>query len=158
MNFAQLIYTDFANRLIAQASTLYANVDLGLDLTNYTVYALDSTTIVLCLSIFPWTHLRTTKAVVKMHTLLDIRGSIPSFLHTSDSKLHDVHAPDLLVPEPGAIYVMDRGYVLRQVACVALHQAGTSFFMRSKSNMKFHRLYSAKTDFAAGITCDQTVL
>ena len=104
------IYADLAQRLIVQARKLYAKEDLGLDLAN-TVYALDSTTIDLCLSVFPWAHFRTTKAAVKMHTLLDLRGNIPSFIHVSDGKLHDVHALDLLLPEPGAIYVMDRGYV-----------------------------------------------
>src|SRR5215831_19383459 len=93
-----------AQRLIVQARRLYVNEDLGFDLAN-TVYALDSTTI------FPWAHFRTTKAAVKMHTLLDLRGNIPSFIHVSDGKLHDVHALDLLLPEAGAIYVMDRGYV-----------------------------------------------
>jgi hypothetical protein len=104
------IWAEFAQRLIIQARTLYASEDLGLELTN-TVYALDSTTIDLCLSLFPWAHFRSTKAAVKMHTLLDLKGSIPSFIHVSDGKLHDVHALDLLPLEPGAIYVMDRGYV-----------------------------------------------
>ena len=99
-----------AQRLITQARTLYVDEELGLDLTN-TVYALDSTTIALCLSVFPWAHFRTTKAAVKMHTLLDLRGNIPSFIHISDGKLHDVHALDMLLPEAGAIYVVDRGYV-----------------------------------------------
>ncbi len=149
------IYADFAGRLITQARELYASENLGLDLTN-TVYALDSTTIDLCLSMFPWAHFRTTKAAVKMHTLLDMRGSIPSFIHVSNGKLHDVHALDLLVPEPGAIYVMDRGYV-DFARLHTLHQAGAFFVTRSKSNMKFHRLYSAKTDRATGIICDQTI-
>ena len=96
------IYADFAQRLIAQARKLYANEDLELALSN-TVYALDSTTIDLCLSLFPWAHFRTSKAAVKMHTLLDLRGSIPSFIHISDGKLHDMHALDLLIPEAGAI-------------------------------------------------------
>ena len=104
------IHADLAQRLITQARKLYADEDLGLELTN-TVYALDSTTIDLCLSVFPWAHFRTTKAAVKMHTLLDLRGNIPSFIHVSDGKLHDGHALDLLLPEPGALYVMDRGYV-----------------------------------------------
>ena len=104
------IHADFAQRLIGQARALYASEDLGLELSN-TVYALDSTTIDLCLSAFPWAHFRTTKAAVKMHTLLDLKGNIPSFIHVSDGKLHDVHALDLLSPEGGAIYVMDRGYV-----------------------------------------------
>jgi hypothetical protein len=149
------IHADFAQRLIAQARTLYASEDLGLDLTN-TVYALDSTTIDLCLSVFPWAHFRTAKAAVKMHTLLDLRGSIPSFIHISDGKLHDVHALDLLVPKPGAIYVMDRGYVDFQRLHV-LHLAGAFFVTRTKSNMDFHRIYSAQTDRPAGIICDQTI-
>ena len=103
------IYAEFAQRLIALARKLYADEDLGLDLKN-SIYALDSTTIDLCLSVFPWAHFRTTKSAVKMHTLLDLRGNIPSFIHISDGKLHDVNALDLLVPEAGAIYVMDRGY------------------------------------------------
>ncbi len=149
------IYADFAQCLIAQARELYASEDLGLDLTN-TAYALDSTTIDLCLSVFPWAHFRTTKAAVKMHTLLDLRGNIPSFIHVSDGKLHDVHALDLLVPEPGAIYVMDRGYVDFGRLHV-LHQAGAFFVTRAKSNMKAHRLYSAQTDRSTGIICDQTI-
>ena len=104
------IHAALAQRLITQARTLYVDEELGLDLTN-TVYALDSTTIALCLSVFPWAHFRTTKAAVKMHTLLDLRGNIPSFIHISDGKLHDVHALDMLLPEAGAIYVVDRGYV-----------------------------------------------
>jgi hypothetical protein len=104
------IYAEFAQRLIAQARRLYVGESLSVDLKD-TVYALDSTTIDLCLSLFPWAHFRTTKAAVKMHTLLDLRGNIPSFIHISDGKLHDVHALDMLVPEAGAIYVMDRGYV-----------------------------------------------
>ncbi len=104
------IYAEFAQRLIAQARRLYAGDSLGVDLGN-AVYALDSTTIDLCLSMFPWAHFRSTKAAVKMHTLLDLRGSIPSFIHISNGKMHDVHALDMLLPEPGAIYVMDRGYI-----------------------------------------------
>src|SRR5208282_3255093 len=104
------IHAELAQRPIVQARKLYAGEDLGLDLTNI-IYALDSTTIDLCLSAFPWAHFRTTKSAVKMHTLLDLRGNIPSFIHVSDGKLADVHALDLLVPEAGAIYVMDRGYV-----------------------------------------------
>ena len=149
------IYAELAQRLIAQARKLYAKEDLGLDLAN-TVYALDSTTIDLCLSVFPWAHFRTTKAAVKMHTLLDLRGSIPSFIHVSDGKLADVHALDLLVPEPGAIYVMDRGYV-DFARLHAMHQAGAFFVTRAKSNMKAHRRYSAPTDRTTGIVCDQTI-
>jgi Domain of unknown function (DUF4372)/Transposase DDE domain len=104
------IYAEFAQRLIAQARRLYASESLEVDLAN-TVYALDSTTIDLCMPVFPWAHFRSTKSAVKMHTLLDLRGNIPSFIHISDGKLHDVHALDMLIPEPGAIYVMDRGYL-----------------------------------------------
>ena len=144
-----------AQRLIAQARKLYLGEDLGFDLAN-TVYALDSTTIDLCLAVFPWAHFRTAKAAVKMHTLLDLRGNIPSFIHISDGKLHDVHALDLLLPEAGAIYVMDRGYV-DFGRLHGLHLAGAFFVTRAKSNMDSHRVYSAPTDRAAGIICDQTI-
>ena len=149
------IYADFAQRLIAQARKLYADEALGLDLKN-SVYALDSTTIDLCLSVFPWAHFRTTKSAVKMHTLLDLRGNIPSFIHISDGKLHDVNALDLLTPEPGAIYVMDRGYV-DFARLHVLHQAGAFFVTRAKSNMDAKRLTSAPSDRANGIICDQTI-
>ena len=149
------IYAEFAQRLIVQARKLYADEDFGLDLKN-SVYALDSTTIDLCLSVFPWAHFRTTKSAVKMHTLLDLRGNIPSFIHISDGKLHDVNALDLLVAEPGAIYVMDRGYV-DFTRLFALHQAGAFFVTRAKSNMDAKRVYSAPSDRAAGIICDQTI-
>jgi len=149
------IYADLAQRLIAQARMLYANEDLGLDLTN-TVYALDSTTIDLCLSVFPWAHFRTTKAAVKMHTLIDLRGNIPSVIHISDGKMSDVHALDLLLPEPGAIYVMDRGYV-DFGRLHAMHKAGAFFVTRAKSNMNAHRVYSAATDRTTGIICDQSI-
>jgi hypothetical protein len=149
------IYAELAQRLIAQARRLYVNENLGLDLSD-TVYALDSTTIDLCLSLFPWAHFRATKAAVKMHTLLDLRGSIPSFIHISEGKLHDVHALDLLLPEPGATYVMDRGYV-DFARLNVLRQAGAFFVTRAKSNLHAHRLYSAPTDRASGIICDQTI-
>ena len=149
------IYADFAQRLIAQARTLYATEDLGLDLSN-TVYALDATTIDLCLSLFPWAPFRSTKAAVKMHTLLDLRGNIPSFIHISDGKLHDVNALDLLLPEPGSIYVMDRAYVDFDRLFV-FQQAGAFFVTRAKSNADFRRIYSAPNDRAQGIICDQTV-
>jgi Domain of unknown function (DUF4372)/Transposase DDE domain len=149
------IYAEFAQRLITQARRLYVDEDLGLDLKN-TVYALDSTTIDLCLSVFPWAHFRTTKAAVKMHTLLDLKGNIPSFIHISDGKLHDVHALDLLLPEAGAIYVMDRGYV-DFTRLNVLHQAGAFFVTRAKSNMVARRLYSAPSDRQSGIICDQTI-
>jgi len=149
------IYAEFAHRLIAQAQRLHASESLGFELST-TVYALDSTTIDLCLSLFPWAHFRTTKAAVKLHTLLDLRGNIPSFIHISDGKLHDVNVLDLLLPEPGATYVMDRGYV-DFARLHGLHQAGTFFVTRAKSNMDAHRLYSAPTDRAAGIIADQTI-
>ena len=149
------IYADFGQRLIAQARDLYIKEDLGLDLSN-TVYALDSTTIDLCLSVFPWALFRTTKAAVKMHTLLDLKGSIPSFIHISDGKMADVHALDLLQPESGAIYVMDRGYV-DFGRLHALHLAGAFFVTRAKSNLKAHRVYSAKTERSTGIICDQVI-
>src|SRR5450432_4062553 len=115
-------YAEFAQRLIARARRLYMGESLLGDLDT-TVYALDSTTIDLCLSLFPWAHFRSTRAAVKMHTLLDFRGNIPSFIHISDGKLHDVHALDMILPEAGAIYVMDRGYV-DFGRLYRLHQAG----------------------------------
>src|SRR5665213_3615181 len=152
---AQYQVMAFAQRLIAQARRLYADDDLDVDLPS-TVYALDSTTIDLCLSVFPWAHFRSTKAAVKMHTLLDLRGNIPSFIHISDGKLHDVHALDMLLPEPGAIYVMDRGYV-DFARLHVLHQAGAFFVTRAKSNVNAHRVYSAPADRSAGVICDQTI-
>lgn len=149
------IYADFAQRLIAQARKLYADDDLGLELSN-TVYALDSTTIDLCLSLFPWAPFRSTKAAVKMHTLLDLRGNIPSFIHVSDGKFHDVITLDILIPEAGAIYIMDRGY-LDFERLFALHQACAFFVTRAKSNMDFRRVYSAPSDRGKGIICDQTI-
>jgi hypothetical protein len=149
------IYAEFAQRLIAQARRLYADDELEVDLAS-TVYALDSTTIDLCLSVFPWARFRSTKAAVKLHTLLDLRGNIPSFIHISDGKLHDVHALDMLIPEPGAIYVMDRGYV-DFARLYVLHQAGAFFVTRAKSNIDAHRVYSALADRKAGVICDQTI-
>ncbi len=150
------IYADLAQRLIAQARRLYADDDLGLDLKN-TVYALDSTTIDLCLSVFPWAHFQRTKSAVKMHTLLDLRGNIPAFIHVSDGKMGDVDALDLLLPEAGAIYVMDRAYT-DYGRLNALHQAGAFFVTRSRKNMDARRLYSAPADRANGIICDQTIV
>lgn len=149
------IYAEFAQRLISQARTLYAEEDLGLDLSN-TVYALDSTTIDLCLSLFPWASFRSTKAAVKMHTLLDLRGNIPSFLHVSSGKVHDVNILDMMIPEPAAIYVMDRAY-LDFERLFAIHRAGAFFVTRAKSNASIRRVYSAPSDRARGIICDQTV-
>jgi hypothetical protein len=149
------IYAELAQRLIRQARPLYADDDIGIDLAN-TVYALDSTTIDLCLAMFPWARFRTTKGAVKMHTLLDLRGSIPSFVHVSDGKMHDGHALDLLPLEPGAIYVMDRGYVDFS-RLHGLHQAGAFFVTRAKSNLDARRVYSAPVDRSTGIICDQAV-
>jgi Transposase DDE domain/Domain of unknown function (DUF4372) len=149
------IYAEFAQRLIAQARRLYIGESLLGDLDN-TIYALDSTTIDLCLSLFPWAHFRTTKAAVKMHTLLDLRGNIPSFIHISDGKLHDVHALDMILPEAGAIYVMDRGYV-DFARLYVLHKAGAFFVTRAKSNLNAHRVYSAATDRTTGIIADQKI-
>jgi Domain of unknown function (DUF4372)/Transposase DDE domain len=149
------IYADFAHRLIAQARRLYAGDSLGADLKE-AVYALDSTTIDLCLSVFPWAHFRSSKAAVKMHTLLDLRGNIPSFVHVSNGKMHDVRVLDRLVPEAGAIYVMDRAYV-DFARLHALHQAGAFFVTRAKSNLRAHRVYSAPADRLAGIIADQTI-
>jgi hypothetical protein len=149
------IYAEFAQRLIAQARRLYMGESLLGDLDT-TVYALDSTTIDLCLSLFPWAHFRSTRAAVKMHTLLDFRGNIPSFIHISDGKLHDVHALDMILPEAGAIYVMDRGYV-DFTRLHGLHQAGAFFVTRAKSNLNAHRVYSAPADRSAGVIADQTI-
>jgi hypothetical protein len=149
------IYAEFAQRLIAQARRLYAGDSLGVDLGN-AVYALDSTTIDLCLSMFPWAHFRSNKAAVKMHTLLDLRGSIPSFIHISNGKMHDVHALDMLLPEPGAIYVMDRGYI-DFARLYVLQQAGAFFVTRAKSNLDAHRVYSSATDRTTGVIADQTI-
>jgi hypothetical protein len=149
------IHAEFAQRLITQARKLYVGDSLSFELEN-TAYALDSTTIDLSLSLFPWAPFRTTKAAVKMHTLLDLRGSIPSFIHISDGKMHDVNALDLLTVEPGAIYVMDRGY-LDFARLYAIGLASAFFVTRAKSNMDARRIYSANTDRSAGIICDQTI-
>ena len=149
------IYADLAHRLIGQAKVLYADEELGIDLNN-TVYALDSTTIDLCLAMFPWARFRVAKGAVKMHTLLDLRGNIPSFVHISDGKMHDGHALDLLPAEAGAIYVMDRGYV-DFARLFGLHQAGAFFVTRAKSNLDARRRSSAAVDRTTGLICDQTV-
>jgi Domain of unknown function (DUF4372)/Transposase DDE domain len=149
------IHAEFAQVLIAQARKLYVGDGFGIELEN-TTYALDSTTIDLCLSLFPWALFRTTKSAVKMHTLLDLRGNIPSFIHISDGKMGDVNVLDVLVIEAGAIYVMDRGY-LDFTRLYRMHQAQAFFVTRAKSNTKLRRVYSAKTDRSAGIICDQTI-
>lgn len=149
------LYAEFAQRLIARARALYATESFGVDL-EHTVYALDATTIDLCLSMFPWAEFRSTKAAVKLHTLLDLRGAIPSFIHISDGKLHDVNVLDLLLPEPAAFYIMDRGY-LDFARLYALDQAGSFFVTRAKSNMNARRLYSTAVDRSTGLICDQTI-
>jgi hypothetical protein len=149
------IYAEFAHRLIAQARKLYAADSFGVDLNN-TTYALDATTIDLCLSVFPWAPFRAKKAAIKLHTLLDLRGAIPSFIHISDGKLHDVNVLDLLIPEPGAFYVMDRAY-LDFERLYGLSQAGAFFVIRTKSNTDARRVYSAAADRTSGIMCDQTI-
>jgi len=149
------IYADFAQVLIHIARELYAGDDFGLELTE-TVYALDSTTIDLCLSVFPWAHFRKTKAAVKLHTLLDLRGNIPTFIRISDGKMHDVNVLDEMIPEAGTFYVMDRGY-LDFERLYLLGQRLAFFVTRSKSNMGFRRLYSHPVEKSTGIKCDQTI-
>ena len=149
------IYADFAQVLIRQARKLYASEAFGVELSE-TVYALDSTTIDLCMSVFPWARFRSTKSAVKLHTLLDLRGAIPSVIHISDGQWHDVHMLDLLLPEAGAIYIMDRGY-LDFARLHTLHRAGAFFVTRSKVNLDARRIYSAPTDRRTGIICDQII-
>ena len=150
------IHAEFAQCLIAQARKLYIDDRFGIELEN-TTYALDSTTIDLCLSLFPWAGFRTTKSAVKMHTLLDLRGNIPSFIHITDGKWGDVNVLDVLVLEAGAIDVMDRGY-LDFARLYLLHRAQAFFVTRAKSNTKLRRVYSAPVDRGTGIICDQTVV
>ena len=151
------IYADFAQHLVGMARDLYAGDTLrgleGLD----TVYALDLSTIDLCLSVFPWAPFKSTKAAIKLHTLLDLRGSIPSFIYISDGKMHDVKVLDLLQPEPGAFYVMDRGY-LDFERLARLDNAGSFFVTRAKSNTQVRRRYSRPIDRSTGLVCDQTVV
>jgi hypothetical protein len=150
------MYADFAQRLIVIARQLYADEPLDIDWKD-AVYALDSTTIDLCLSLFPWAPFRTTKAAVKLHTLLDLRGSIPSFIFISDGKMHDVNILDQMVLEPGAFYVMDRGYTdFERLA--RLHDAGCFFVTRARTNLKAQRRYSRHVDRSTGIICDQTIV
>ena len=150
------IQATFAQRLISMARKLYIDEPFGVDL-NETVYALDATTIDLCLSVFPWAPFRTTKAAVKLHTLLDLRGNIPAFIHISDGKMHEVNILDQLLPEAGAFYVMDRGY-LDFERLFRLHTAGSFFVTRGKSNLKAQRRYSRPVDRSTGLICDQTVV
>ena len=150
------IYADFAQILIHRARALYRDEDFGVEL-DQTVYALDATTIDLCLSLFPWARFRRQKGAIKLHTLLDLRGPIPAFLEITDGKIHDVKVLDLLVPEPGAFYVMDRGY-LDFERLYQLHQGQSFFVIRAKSNMRARRLYSYPVDKTTGLQCDQTIL
>src|SRR4249919_961822 len=150
------IYADFAQSLIAIARRLYAAEPFGVDLKD-TAYALDASTIDLCLSVFAWAPFRSTKAAIKLHTLLDLRGNIPSFLHISDGKLHDVNVLDLLLPEPGAFYIMDRGYIDFQ-RLWRLHEAKSFFVTRAKSNLKAQRRYSHPIDRSTGLVCDQIIV
>jgi len=150
------IYADFAQSLITIARNLYVNEPFGVDLQN-SVYALDATTIDLCLSVFPWAPFRQTKAAVKLHTLLDLRGNIPTFIHISDGKMHEVNILDQLIPEAGAFYVMDRGY-LDFTRLHQFHQSGAFFVIRGKSNLKIQRRYSRPVDRTTGLVCDQTVI
>jgi len=149
------IYCDFAQILIDEARRLYIDDDFGLELKE-TVYALDSSTIDLCLSVFPWARFRKTKAAVKLHTLLDLRGDIPTFIWITDGKVHDVNVLDHLVPEPGAIYVMDRAYLDFQ-RLYQMHQSSAVFVIRSKANTGLRRMYSHEVNKATGVMFDQTV-
>ena len=149
------IWADLAALLIRRARKLYCNDSFGIELDN-AVYALDATTIDLCLSLFPWAPFRTAKAAVKLHTLLDLRGNIPAFVHISDGKTHEVKVLDMLPIEAGAFYVMDRGY-LDFGRLFALHQAGAFFVIRAKRGMDAHRVYSMPTDRSTGIVCDQRI-
>ena len=148
------IYHALAQRLIVRARALYAQ-DSVLEL-DASVYALDATTIDLCLSLFEWAPFRSTKAAIKLHTLLDLRGAIPAFIHISDGKLHDVNVLDILPVEPGAFYVMDRGY-LDFERLYAMHQAGAFFVTRAKAGMDARRVYSTATDRTSGVICDQRI-
>jgi hypothetical protein len=150
------IYHALALRLIARARALYADEPALLDL-DAAVYALDSTTIDLCLSLFDWAPFRSTKAAIKLHTLLDLRGSIPAFIHISDGKLHDVNVLDILPVEAGSFYVMDRGY-LDYKRLFAMHQAGAFFVTRAKAGMDARRIYSASVDRTSGVICDQRIM
>ncbi len=150
------IYADFAQSLIGIARPLYAQESFGVDLQE-TVYALDTTTIDLCLSVFPWAVFRSAKAAIKLHTLLDLRGNIPTFIHISDGKVHEVNILDQLLPEPGAFYIMDRGF-LDFERLYRFHEAGSFFVTRGKSNLQVQRRYSHPVDRTTGLICDQSVV
>jgi hypothetical protein len=150
------VYADFAQILIHEARGLYADEPLPVEIED-TVYAFDSTTIDLCLSLFPWAPFRAAKAAIRLHTLLDLRGNIPTFIHVTDGLVHDVNVLDLLIPEAGAIYVLDRGYV-DFARLYVFHQASATFVTRAKKNFRFRRLYSHEVDRSTGVVCDQTVV
>lgn len=152
------IYHDFAHELIATARTLYADDELGLDLGTlaHTVYAFDATTIELCLALFPWARFHHGGGAVKLHTLLDLRGNIPSVVHLTEGRVHDLHGLDLLAFEPGALYVLDRAYV-DFARLAAIQRAGAFFVVRAKHNFRFHRQYSRAVDKTTGLRSDQTV-
>ena len=150
------IYSDFAQILIHEARKLYAGEDLGLDLEE-TVYALDASIIDLCLSVFPWAKFRKAKGAVKLHTLLDLRGNIPSFISITDGKVHETNILDELIPEPGAIYIMDRAY-LDYERLYRMHQCSAFFVTRTKRNTALQRMYSMPVDKSTGIRCDQVVV
>ena len=149
------IYADFAMSLIQTARTLYASDHFAVELEQ-TVYALDTTTIDLCLSVFPWARFRQAKAAVKMHTLLDLRGNIPTFIHISDGKMHEINVLDILVPEAGSFYIMDRGFT-DFARWFVMHQAQAFFVTRAKSNLLFRRVYSRSVVKSTGLRCDQTI-
>jgi hypothetical protein len=150
------IYADFAQVLIHIARDLYIDEDFGVELDN-TVYALDSTTIDLCLSLFPWARFRKTKGAIKLHALLDLRGDIPSFIEITDGKVHDVNILDELIPEPGSFYIMDRAYV-DFFRLYILTQYLAFFVIRAKTNLQFRRVYSHPIDKSTGLRCDQTIV
>jgi hypothetical protein len=150
------IFADFAQVLIAEARRLYTDEPWALELEQ-TVYALDSSIIDLCLNVFPWAHFRSTKAGIKLHTLLDLRGNIPTFIWVTDAKTRDERVLDLLVPDPGSIYIMDRGYIDFK-RLYQLHQARATFVVRARNNLRFDRRYSHSVDRSTGLLCDQTIL
>ncbi len=150
------IYQDFALSQIKLARNIYSQDSFAVELEQ-TVYALDTTTIDLCLSVFPWARFRQAKAAVKMHTLLDLRGNIPTFIHITDGKMHEVNVLDILIHEAGSFYIMDRGFT-DFARWFTLHQAQAFFVIRGKSNLLFHRVYSRPVDKSTGLRCDQTIV
>jgi hypothetical protein len=150
------IYAEFAQALIAIARPLYAEEPFGIELKE-TVYAFDATTIDLCLSVFPWARFQSSKAAVRLHTLLDLRGNIPTFIHISDGKLHEVSVLDQLLIEPGAFYIMDRG-LLDYERLYLFHLEGAFFVIKARSNLRFKRRYTHPVDRSSGLVCDQTIV